>query len=347
MKAKITYFILSVMFFSFYPVQEASSQAWLRDIGQGVKNRAKDRAVQRVEEKIYETVDKSVDKAVDKAFESTEEAMEKAVDKAVSAAEKKVKEAADTLTAAAEAVAAAAEDLSVTVEEPAASSEVQTASGGRRNAEAMSKFLSRPSGGKPFYPIRKGISMTYANKDAKGKADSYTRNTITDISWKDERNFSVSMETELLDADMNTVTTPPMTSGASVENGIVTFDPESMAGQLMAGMEVSGDYFQLPDNIVVGDVLPDYTVIINISGMKTSSSNSNVRVTGRETLRVSGHEIDCYIVESTVAVSALGLKSEMTSKSWYGRGVGQVKQESYNKKGKLMSIYELVELKGF
>lgn len=30
-----------------------------------------------------------------------------------------------------------------------------------------------------------------------------------------------------------------------------------------------------------------------------------------------------------------------------GRGVGQVRTESYNKKGKLMSVNELVELSGY
>jgi len=37
----------------------------------------------------------------------------------------------------------------------------------------------------------------------------------------------------------------------------------------------------------------------------------------------------------------------MTQKVWYGRGVGQVRSESYNKNGKLMSLSELVEIVGY
>ena len=314
MKMKITYLILSLFILSAVSVHEACSQSWLQDIGHGVKQRAKDRARQRVEDKIYQ----KVDKAVDKAFESTEEAVDKAIDSAVSSAEKRVRSAADTPPAPR-----------------------------KDNSALMAKFEGRAPGGKAFYPMKKGIVMTYASGNGKGKADSYTRTEITSLDWKDERNFSVITETTILDSDMNPVGTEPMTAGATVENGIVRYDPESMAGQLTEGMQVSGDNFYMPDNIEVGDILPDYTVIVSIGGMNTTSQNINIKVTGRETLNISGNDIDCYIVESTVAVTALGFKSEMAQKVWYGRGVGQVSTESYNKKGKLMSVNELVELSGY
>ena len=146
---------------------------------------------------------------------------------------------------------------------------------------------------------------------------------------------------------MNSLGTEPMTAGVVVENGIVSFEPSSLAGQMTEGMAVSGDSFYLPDNIEVGDQLEDYKVVISIGGLPTTSENKEIKVTGRETVNISGHSIDCYILESVVSVKALGIKSEMVQKTWYGRGVGQVKSESYSKKGKLMSIYELVELKGF
>ena len=42
----------------------------------------------------------------------------------------------------------------------------------------------------------------------------------------------------------------------------------------------------------------------------------------------------------------IGIKSEMKQKVWYGRGIGQVKTEGYSKKGKLLSVNELVEVTG-
>ena len=37
----------------------------------------------------------------------------------------------------------------------------------------------------------------------------------------------------------------------------------------------------------------------------------------------------------------------MKQKIWYGRGIDSVKTETYNKKGKLMSVQEIVEIEGF
>ncbi len=274
---------------------------------QDIGHGVKQRAKDRARQRVEDKIYQKVDKAVDKA-----------IDSAVSSAEKRVRSAAETPPAPR-----------------------------KDNSALMVKFEGRAPGGKAFYPMKKGIVMTYASGNGKGKADSYTRTEITSLDWKDERNFSVITETTILDSDMNPVGTEPMTAGATVENGIVRYDPESMAGQLTEGMQVSGDNFYMPDNIEVGDILPDYTVIVSIGGMNTTSQNINIKVTGRETLNISGNDIDCYIVESTVAVTALGFKSEMAQKVWYGRGVGQVRTESYNKKGKLMSVNELVELSGY
>lgn len=343
MKTRFVHFFIVVMI-SIISSPDLSAQAWLRDVGRGVAQRAKDRARQRVEDKVYQQVDNAVDNAVDKALEPAEKAVENAVDKAVSATEKKVRAAADTLVRAAEEVAAAAEDASITIEIDA-DDDIAPSKG--ISPEFKAKFASRPSGGKPFYPTKEGMVMTYASKDARGNATSYSRTTISSIQRTDQSNYSVQTSTELLDDSMNPLSVEPMTAAVVVENGIVNFDSSSLAGQLTEGMQVSGDSFWLPDNIAVGDSLEDYKIVISIGGLATSSENKDIKVTGRETLNVSGHSIDCYIIESLVSVKALGIRSEMVQKTWYGRGVGQVKSEGYSKKGKLMSIYELVELKGF
>ena len=103
-----------------------------------------------------------------------------------------------------------------------------------RRAEAIRIFAERPSGGTPFYPVEKGLTMTYATGTGKGKPASYTRSTIVDIQWQDERNYSVVTSSEILDADKNPVTSEPMTAGATMQDGVVTYDQETMTGQLTA-----------------------------------------------------------------------------------------------------------------
>lgn len=312
---------------------EIHAQAWLRQLGNSAKNAAK-RSVEK-------NVERTVERAVDKSFSAAERATEDAITKEIEESEAKRE---------ARRAERQSNDTAASTQPQQSQSPQQTddaAQKAARRAEAIKTFAERPSGGIPFYPVKKGLVMTYATGTGKGKPASYTRSTIVDIQWQDERNYSVVTSSEILDADMNPMASEPMTAGATVQNGVVTYDPGTMVGQLTAGMEISGDFFFLPDNITVGDVLPDYTITINIGGLKTVSENAGLKVTGQETLTVGDYDIDCYVIENSSSVTAFGIKSQATMKTWYGRGIGQVRQESYNKNGKLTSVYELVELKGY
>ena len=64
----------------------------------------------------------------------------------------------------------------------------------------------------------------------------------------------------------------------------------------------------------------------------------------RKVVNKINQEVD-KAVDKAMA-KAIGIKSEMKQKVWYGRGIGQVKTEGYSKKGKLMSVNELVEVTG-
>ncbi len=289
----------------------AEAQSWLGHVGRTAVRRAKDRAIERTEEKIYQSVEKSVDKAVDKAWEETEEAITETAEEAALERAGKQKEAE------------------------------------ARKQQVLKQFAGRPASGKdPFYMSKEGMVITTAAKDAKGKVTSYTKTSIVSIDYRDSRNLSVEAASEVYSDKMELMMSSPMNSKVIVEDGVVTFDPESMAGQLTAGMEISGDFFFVPDNIEVGDILMDYRVEIAIGPMKTVAENTDVHVSGRETLKISGHEIDCYIIESKVFVKALGIKSETVQKTWYGRAVGQVKTETYASNGKLQTVNEIVEIEG-
>ncbi len=323
--------ILAILIFlTLGSMTEAYSQSWLEHVGRTAVKKATKRAVQKTEDKIYETVEKGVDKA----FEKTEETISDAVEKR--------KAEADAQKAAIDSVKAAQK-----AEEKALAQARKQQESEARKQQVLKQFSGRAASKEaPFYLSKEGISITYATKDPKGKATSYSKTAIIGIDYKDSRNFTAETVTELYDADMELMTATPMTSKTIVENGTVTFDPESMAGQLAEGMEITGDFFFVPDNIAVGDILMDYKVTVAIGPMTTTSENTDVHVSGRETLEISGHSIDCYIIESKVSAKAMGFKTEVMQKAWYGRGIGQVKVETYNSKGKLQSVNEIVAIDG-
>lgn len=52
------------------------------------------------------------------------------------------------------------------------------------------------------------------------------------------------------------------------------------------------------------------------------------------------------MIENTTVSKVIGIKQTAIQKIWYGHGIGPVKTNMYNKKGKLMTSQELVSIEG-
>ena len=185
----------------------------------------------------------------------------------------------------------------------------------------------------PFFLHKEGVKLTYADKDKKGKINSYTETTDSMM---------------VMDNKKNPVLKQPMTQTFEVKNGTVTYDPKSLVGQIMEGMQVTvtGTPFQLPSNVKVGDTFGDYTITLNLAGIKTNTEVTGVKAVAEETLDVNGTSIDCVVIENTTVSKVIGIKQTAIQKIWYGHGIGPVKTNMYNKKGKLMTSQELVSIEG-
>lgn len=196
----------------------------------------------------------------------------------------------------------------------------------------------------PFYPTKEGISLTYVEKSGKGKVNGYSQMSVTAVSVTDENNLSITTASQSMDEKKKELFSQPITMTVHIRNGVVQFDPASMAGKLMEGISITGDSFMLPADASVGMALNDYNVTVNMGAIKNTTSFTNVKVSGKETLNVGGKAIECLIVENEASTKVMGIKQQSTQKTWFARNIGQVKMEMYNKKGKLMSIQELIEV---
>ena len=199
----------------------------------------------------------------------------------------------------------------------------------------------------PFFLHKEGVTLTYADKDKKGKINSYTETTATKVTG-DADNCTVTYSMMVMDNKKNPVLKQPMTQTFEVKNGTVTYDPKSLVGQIMEGRQVTvtGTPFQLPSNVKVGDTFGDYTITLNLAGIKTNTEVTGVKAVAEETLDVNGTSIDCVVIENTTVSKVIGIKQTTIQKIWYGHGIGPVKTNMYNKKGKLMTSQELVSIEG-
>ena len=187
----------------------------------------------------------------------------------------------------------------------------------------------------PFFLHKEGVKLTYADKDKKGKINSYTETTATKVTG-DADNCTVTYSMMVMDNKKNPVLKQPMTQTFEVKNGTVTYDPKSLVGQIMEGMQVT----------VTGDTFGDYTITLNLAGIKTNTEVTGVKAVAEETLDVNGTSIDCVVIENTTVSKVIGIKQTAIQKIWYGHGIGPVKTNMYNKKGKLMTSQELVSIEG-
>ncbi len=131
----------------------------------------------------------------------------------------------------------------------------------------------------------------------------------------------------------------------------VTMDFSSMMNQRMLqrfeGMEseVTGTNLIFPNSLDVGQTLPDASVVIKISmsgiNMEMITSISDRKVIDQESVTTKAGTFNCYVITYTTEFDMMGTNQTSNSKQWISEGVGMVKQEDYNDKGKMTNKSEL------
>lgn len=309
-----------------------SMESEAQNIVNRIARRAERAAVNAVERNVSKKVENAVNEAVDEAFEEAEkerEKGEKELEKQLEKAEKEIIEAAEEM----ETVQKEIEEEEATIFQDAVSFDEYDFS------------IDYELVADPFFGYKEGVKLTFADLDKKGKPTAHSVNEITKLEGEAPFNCTVEYTVSLLDDKKNPLGIE-MVQSYSIRNGIVTFDENSFAGQMMQGLEVkiSGTLFRLPSNAKVGDTFEDYSVLINMGGIKSTAHVTNIRITAEETLTIDGVDIECVVVENNTASKAIGIKSEGTQKIWYGRGYGAVRTETYDKKGKILTTNALVEI---
>ena len=309
-----------------------SMESEAQNIVNRITRRAERAAVNAVERNVSKKVENAVNEAVDEAFEEAEKKAEKEIEKAekeIKEAEKEIIEAAEEM----EAVQKEIEEEEATIFQDAVS------------LDEYDFSIDYELVADPFFGYKEGVKLTFADLDKKGKPTAHSVNEITKLEGEAPFNCTVEYTVSLLDDKKNPLGIE-MVQSYSIRNGIVTFDEDSFAGQMLQGMEVkiSGTLFRLPSNAKVGDTFEDYSVLINMGGIKSTAHVTNIRITAEETLTIDGVDIECVVVENNTASKAIGIKSEGTQKIWYGRGYGAVRTETYDKKGKILTTNALVEI---
>lgn len=199
-----------------------------------------------------------------------------------------------------------------------------------------------------YYPMEEGATFQYTNYDKKGRTEGIADYKITEVVTNEgttQATMSIALTDEKGKEIYNT------SYSFSCTNNKVSIDyesllPESMIDQMGdMEMEITGTDIELPNNLEVGQVLPDANVTLTMSvagmNMKTVVNILNRKVEKKETITTSAGSFDCFVIYSDNQTQAMGINKTFPSRLWLAEGVGMVKQETYQKKGEVMSRSEL------
>ena len=205
-----------------------------------------------------------------------------------------------------------------------------------------------------YYPMEEGTSFQYTMTNKKGKTEGITDYSITNVE-NTGGVTTASMNMKFTDEKGKEIFVSDYK--LSCTGDVVKIDYNSLVpAQMMkqytdmgVEMEISGTDIELPNDLSVGQGLDDANVAISI---KMTGMNMNIKVDQlnrivekKESVTTPAGTYECYVITQDNVSETMGVKQTMQSKLWLAEGVGMVKQETYNKKGDLMSKSELTSFK--
>lgn len=211
-------------------------------------------------------------------------------------------------------------------------------------------------GTEPFFCSEPGMVRVYEARDADGKTVSFNADSLADFTG----DFTQGHATVI-----STVTYPEDTSRfrsrirMRFDRGEVIMDMAALMEEAMQeGMRqslnamgdgddaenqaamneildnttVSGECRGIPADIYEGMELPDYSIEIKIMFITSKMGCKDRKVIGRESVTTPAGTFDCYVIEETMTAKAMMVNEKTRQVSWYARGVGLVKQQTFDKK---------------
>ncbi|MEN8250170.1 MAG: hypothetical protein ABFS32_14655 [Bacteroidota bacterium] len=188
-----------------------------------------------------------------------------------------------------------------------------------------------------------GTTWEYTNYDKKGKVVGKSVQKVVDMSTT-ANGLEVTLST-VITTDGEEM--PPMEMTLICKDGVIYYDMKKFVpDQYLNGeddgpeIKIEGNNLEMPTNMKAGDVLNDASVKMSIGAadspipINMTVDIINRKVEAEENLNTPAGDFNCFVITQSVKTKLL-MTFTMDSKEWYTPGVGMIKSETYNKKGKL------------
>lgn len=216
----------------------------------------------------------------------------------------------------------------------------------------MAVFAFGQTDCRSYVPTSKGDVWEVTNYSPKDKVTGKTKNELVSVVETDSSSIFTIKATSYDDKGeevyVNTFT-------AECTDGVFKFDMEmTLNGTTMQAykdmeVEVDGTEFEIPptDTSYTG-TLADGELNLKVSTNGMAIMNMKVlvydrKVDGIEQVTTTAGTFNCVKLSQKVRMKMV-MNIEASSKEWYCEGVGMIRSESYNKKGKLTGYTVLTSL---
>jgi len=187
--------------------------------------------------------------------------------------------------------------------------------------------------------------MTYEHYNRKDKLERVEKHEIRSVE-KDGEGMKAEVYTESADKkgkDQMSGSFVVTCDGNRLMIDVSGMMPqEAMASLGNTGeVEMEGDGFIIPNDLVVGKKLPDSENVVKIStgpmNMEMKMNITDHIVESKETIDTPAGSFECYKIVYNMNTKMMMVNNTMKIASWYADGIGVVRTETYKENGKLMA----------
>lgn len=203
-----------------------------------------------------------------------------------------------------------------------------------------------------FFPFKENTVLGYSYFDGNNKLTGKSVHTVKQVNSNSDGSLSAQIEVLNQDKKGKDLSNAEYTVYCD-NNSLKMNITEVMAPNMKASLDdmeidISGDSFDLPSKLKIGQELPNIHTKINagtngVTIISMAIDHTNRLVEGMEKVTTEAGAFNCVKISYNVAINML-ISKNYRIVSWYSKNLGLVKQETYNKRGQLESKTELTGL---
>lgn len=198
-----------------------------------------------------------------------------------------------------------------------------------------------------FFSVTQGDSFTYTIYSPDGEVEYKYSCTNKEVNGADLSDASVVYEYQFWKGDGK-----PLFADEGKMDMKITLNSEGTTSYMydmkksMAIQDVvtMGDISSLPSELKVGQSVPDGKINIKVKSVGASFLITDRKVVAIEDVTTPAGTFKGYNMEEVQTNKVLVSTKSFRIVTWYAKNIGCVKQEVYDKKGKLLRTLELTSL---